>query len=316
LEKASSYEIEELKVLDSLPSQIQPDQIQGGNTVDGFDGTTSTQPDQKITKEFVLDAESATITDIRYKSDNTSADISVSFAQDEQFLYQSGANNTKRKLQFTFQDSQSGHQVTTEKEFENNNQGQKPTIDLSLNSVSPGSLYVLTKVEDITPEVEGAPKRLKTFKFSDTQQARNQPTATTTPEVLSKLYFATKPEVIAYSIDKISETKYLANFTIRDPLAGRNITQGGFEGRDVKVALQKLVDPKGTDLQAQQVQNVEVQGKIKNSKVSFELEDLEKNAIYKLVSLTWADIEETQQTISGSVATQYQVDPTTKTNPT
>ncbi|WP_143825419.1 hypothetical protein [Mesomycoplasma ovipneumoniae] len=108
----------------------------------------------------------------------------------------------------------------------------------------------------------------------------------------------------------------MANFTIRDPLAGRNITQGGFEGRDVKVALQKLVDPKGTDLQAQQVQNVEVQGKIKNSKVSFELEDLEKNAIYKLVSLTWADIEETQQTISGFVATQYQVDPTTKTTPT
>ncbi|MDW2891581.1 hypothetical protein R7X07_03760, partial [Mesomycoplasma ovipneumoniae] len=107
-----------------------------------------------------------------------------------------------------------------------------------------------------------------------------------------------------------------ANFTIRDPLAGRDITQGGFEGRDVKVVLQKLVDPKGTDLQAQQAQNVEVQGKIKNSKVSFELEDLEKNAIYKLVSLTWADIEETQQTISGSIATQYQVDPTTKTNPT
>ncbi|WP_069096724.1 DUF1410 domain-containing protein [Mesomycoplasma ovipneumoniae] len=318
LEKASSYEIEELKVLDSLPSQIQPDQIQGGDSVDGFD-STSTQPDQQITKEFVLDAESATITDIRYKSDNTSADISISFAQDEQFLYQSGANNTKRKLQFTFQDSQSGHQVTTEKEFENNNQGQKPTIDLSLESVSPGSLYVLTKVEDITPEVDGAPKRLKTFKFSDTQQARqtqNQPAVTTTPEVLSKLYFATKPEVIAYSIDKISETKYLANFTIRDPLAGRNITQGGFEGRDVKVTLQKLVDPKGTDLQGQQVQNVEVQGKIKNSKVSFELEDLEKNAIYKLVSLTWADIEETQQTISGSVAIQYQVDPTTKTNPT
>ncbi|WNM14522.1 DUF1410 domain-containing protein [Mesomycoplasma ovipneumoniae] len=318
LEKASSYEIEELKVLDSLPSQIQSDQIQGGAEVDGF---TTQQPNQQITKEFVLDAESATITDIRYKSDNTSADISVSFAQDEQFLYQSGANNTKRKLQFTFQDSQTGHQVSTQKEFENNNnnQGQKPTIDLSLDSVSPGSLYVLTKVEDITPEVEGAPKRLKTFKFSDTQQAQqaqNQGTATRTPEVLSKLYFATKPEVIAYSIDKISETKYFANFTIRDPLAGRDITQGGFEGRDVKVTLQKLVDPKGTDLQGQQVQNVEVQGKIKNSKVSFELDDLEKNAIYKLVSLTWADIEQTQQTISGSTATQYQVDPTTKTTPT
>ncbi|MDW2906463.1 DUF1410 domain-containing protein [Mesomycoplasma ovipneumoniae] len=314
LEKASSYEIEELKVLDSLPSQIQPNQIQGGNTVDGFDTNTSTQPDQQITKEFVLDAESATITDISYKSDNTSADISISFAQNEQFLYQSGAN-TKRKLQFTFQDSQSGQQVTTEKEFENNNQGQKPTIDLSFDSVSPGSLYVLTKVEDITPEVEGAPKRLKTFKFSDTQQARNQGTATTTPEVLSKLYFATKPEVIAYSIDKISETKYLANFTIRDPLAGRDITQGGFEGRDVKVTLQKLVDPKGTNLQGQQAQNVEVQGKIKNSKVSFELEDLEKNASYKVLSLTWADIEQTQKTISSSIATLYQVDPTTKTNP-
>ncbi|WP_337899545.1 hypothetical protein, partial [Mesomycoplasma ovipneumoniae] len=162
LEKAGQYEIEELKVLDSLPAQPQPNQIQGGEKVDGFDGATATQPgtqpaqpvqpDQKVTKEFVLDAESATITDISYKSDNTSADIRVSFAQNEQFLYQSSAN-TKRKLQFTFQDSQTGQQVTTEKEFETNNQGQgtKPTIDLSLDSVSPGNLYVLTKVEDITP---------------------------------------------------------------------------------------------------------------------------------------------------------------------
>ncbi|XBE77844.1 DUF1410 domain-containing protein [Mesomycoplasma ovipneumoniae] len=317
LEKAGQYEIEELKVLDSLPTQPSTTSIQGGAAVEGFDSTTA-QPDQKITKEFVLDAESTTITDISYKSDNTSADISVSFAQDEKFLYQSGAN-TKRKLQFTFQDSQSGHQVSAQKEFDTPTQNTNPKLDFSLDSVSPGSLYVLTKVEDITPEVDGAPKRLKTFKFSDTQQARqtqNQPAVTTTPEVLSKLYFATKPEVIAYSIDKISETKYLANFTIRDPLAGRNITQGGFEGRDVKVTLQKLVDPKGTDLQGQQVQNVEVQGKIKNSKVSFELDDLEKNAVYKLVSLTWADIEQTHQTISGSVAIQYQVDPTTKTNPT
>ncbi|MDW2914359.1 DUF1410 domain-containing protein [Mesomycoplasma ovipneumoniae] len=311
LEKAGSYEIEELKVLDSLPSQIQLDQIQDGAEVDGF---SAQQPSQKITKEFVLDAESAIITDISYKSDNTSADISISFAQDEKFLYQSGANNAKRKLQFTFQDSQTGHQVSAQKEFDTPAQNTIPKLDFSLNSVSPGSLYVLTKVEDITPEVEGAPKRLKTFKFNDNQpQAAQQ---TTTLEVLSKLYFATKPEVISYSIDKISETKYLANFTIRDPLAGRNITQGGFEGRDVKVTLQKLVDPKGTDLQGQRAQNVEAQGKIKNSKVSFELEDLEKNAIYKLVSLTWADTEQTQQTISDSTATLYQVDPTTKTNPT
>ncbi|WP_143825322.1 hypothetical protein [Mesomycoplasma ovipneumoniae] len=108
----------------------------------------------------------------------------------------------------------------------------------------------------------------------------------------------------------------MANFTIRDPLAGRDIAQGGFEGRDVKVNLQKLVDSKGTDLSTQTGQNVEKQAKIQNSKVSFELENLEKNAIYKLISLTWADIEETQQTISGFVATQYQVDPTTKTTPT
>ncbi|MHA0305542.1 DUF1410 domain-containing protein, partial [Mesomycoplasma ovipneumoniae] len=202
LEKAGQYEIEELKVLDSLPAQVQPDQIQGGEKVDGFDGAATaagqpgTQPDQKVTKEFVLDAESATITDISYKSDNTSADVRVSFAQNEQFLYQSSAN-TKRKLQFTFQDSQTGQQVTTEKEFgASQGQGTKPTIDLSLDSVSPGNLYVLTKVEDITPEVEGGPKRLKTFKFSDPQPAQGaQNQATTTPEVLSKLYFATKPEV-------------------------------------------------------------------------------------------------------------------------
>uniref|UniRef100_UPI003080C7A3 hypothetical protein n=1 Tax=Mesomycoplasma ovipneumoniae TaxID=29562 RepID=UPI003080C7A3 len=80
LEKAGQYEIEELKVLDSLPAQPQPDQIQGGEKIDGFDdaattqpGTQPAQPDQKVTKEFLLDAESATITDISYKSDNTSA---------------------------------------------------------------------------------------------------------------------------------------------------------------------------------------------------------------------------------------------------
>ncbi|WP_337899614.1 DUF1410 domain-containing protein, partial [Mesomycoplasma ovipneumoniae] len=320
LEKAGQYEIEELKVLDSLPTQPQANQIQGGATVDGFDGAATgqqaSQQDQKVTKEFVLDAESATITDISYKSDNTSADVRVSFAQNEQFLYQSSAN-TKRKLQFTFQDAQSGQQVTTQKEFETNNQGQgtKPTIDLSLNSVSPGNLYVLTKVEDITPEVEGGPKRLKTFKFSDPQPAQGTQ-QTTTPEVLSKLYFATKPEVIAYSIDKISETKYLASFTIKDPLAGRNITNGGFEGRDVKITLQKMFEPDGTDLQNQTVYNVEKEAKIKNSKFSFELDNLEKNAIYKVLSLTWADINKTQQTISGSTsATLVEVDPTTKTIP-
>ncbi|MDW2930769.1 hypothetical protein R7X80_02815 [Mesomycoplasma ovipneumoniae] len=320
LEKAGQYEIEELKVLDSLPAQPQPNQIQGGEKVDGFDSTatgTGQPGTQPVTKEFVLDAESATITDISYKSDNTSADVRVSFAQNEQFLYQSSAN-TKRKLQFTFQDSQSGQQVTTQKEFETSQgQGTKPTIDLSLDSVSPGNLYVLTKVEDITTEVEGGPKRLKTFKFSDpqtsqgTQGAQNQ----ATPKVLSKLYFATKPEVIAYSIDKISETKYLANFTIRDPLAGRNITNGGFEGRDVEITLQKMVQPDGTDLGDQTVYNVQQKAKIKNSKFSFELDGLEKNAIYKVLSLTWADTKQTQQTISGQTATRFDVDPTTKTPP-
>ncbi|MDW2933708.1 hypothetical protein R7X53_03420, partial [Mesomycoplasma ovipneumoniae] len=259
-------------------------------------------------------AESATITDISYKSDNTSAEVRVSFAQNEQFLYQSSAN-TKRKLQFTFQDSQSGQQVTTEKEFgTSQGQGLNPTIDLSLDSVSPGNLYVLTKVEDITPEVDGGPKRLKTFKFSDPQQAQGAQ-QTTTPEVLSKLYFATKPEVIAYSIDKISETKYLASFTIKDPLAGRNITNGGFEGRDVEATLQKVVDAKGEDLQQQTVYNVTKKAKIKNSKFSFEFEDLEKNAIYKLFSLTWADTNKTEQIVSGQTATRIEVDPTTKTNP-
>ncbi|MDW2907948.1 DUF1410 domain-containing protein [Mesomycoplasma ovipneumoniae] len=321
LEKAGQYEIEELKVLDSLPAQPQPNQIQGGEKVDGFDSTATgtgqpgTQPVQQVTKEFVLDAESATITDISYKSDNTSADVRVSFAQNEQFLYQSSAN-TKRKLQFTFQDAQSGQQVITQKEF-GTSQGQntKPTIDLSLDSVSPGNLYVLTKVEDITPEVDGGPKRLKTFKFSDPQSAQGpQNQATTTPEVLSKLYFATKPEVIAYSIDKISETKYLANFTIRDPLAGRNITNGGFEGRDVEITLQKMFEPDGTDLQNQTVYNVTQKAKIKNSKFSFELDNLEKNAIYKVLSLTWAD---TKQTTSATVsaATLFEADPTTKTAP-
>ncbi len=101
-------------------------------------------------------------------------------------------------------------------------------------------------------------------------------------------------------------------------LAGRAITNGGFEGRDVEATLQKVVDAKGEDLQQQTVYNVTKKGKIKNSKFSFEFEDLEKNAIYKLFSLTWADIDKSDTaTIPGSTtkATRIEVDPTTKTNP-
>ncbi|WP_341491244.1 hypothetical protein [Mesomycoplasma ovipneumoniae] len=78
-----------------------------------------------------------------------------------------------------------------------------------------------------------------------------------------------------------------------------------------------MVQPDGTDLQDQTVYNVTQKAKIKNSKFSFELDNLEKNAIYKVLSLTWADINKTQKTISGSTsATLVEVDPTTKTNPT
>ncbi|WNM14640.1 DUF1410 domain-containing protein [Mesomycoplasma ovipneumoniae] len=220
LEKAGQYEIEELKFL--IACQLKFKLTKSKAELKLMALIVLANQIQKITKEFVLDAESATITDISYKSDNTSADISVSFAQDEKFLYQSGAN-TKRTLQFTFQDSQSGHQVSAQKEFDTPVQNANPQLDFSLESVSPGNLYVLTKVEDITPEVDGAPKRLKTFKFNDNQTQPAQ--QTTTPEVLSKLYFATKPEVISYSIDKISETKYLANFTIRDPLPEEILTK-------------------------------------------------------------------------------------------
>ncbi|MDW2921602.1 hypothetical protein R7X17_02905, partial [Mesomycoplasma ovipneumoniae] len=44
-------------------------------------------------------------------------------------------------------------------------------------------------------------------------------------------------------------------------------------------------------------------------------DNLEKNAIYKVLSLTWADTEKTEQIISGVQATRIDVDPTTKTNP-
>ncbi|WP_218836655.1 DUF1410 domain-containing protein, partial [Mesomycoplasma ovipneumoniae] len=299
LQKAGQYEIEELQVLDSLPTQPQPDQIQGGAEVDGFDNTD--QSNQKITKEFRLEAESATITDISYKSDNNSADVKIKFASDEQFLYDQGAN-TKRTLKFTFQNTQSLEQVSAQKEFENSQITQpNPELDITLNDAKPGSLYVLVKVEDVTNEIQGAPKRLKTFKFNDdqsNQQAQSQ--VATPPQVLTKLYFATKPEIISYSINKVSETKYLANFTIKDPLAGRQIDQGGFEARDVKIKLLKVIDAKGENSQTNTV--VEKTASVKNSKISFELDNLEKNATYQLQEVTWANKSNQDQ----SVKTQSQ----------
>ncbi|WP_337896006.1 DUF1410 domain-containing protein [Mesomycoplasma ovipneumoniae] len=297
LQKAGQYQIEDLQVLDSLPAQVQLDQIQGGEKVEGFDGATQqAQPDPKVTKEFRLEAESATITDISYKSNNNSADVKIKFASDEQFLYDQGAN-TKRTLKFTFQNTQSLEQVSTQKEFDNIQIGQpNPELDITLDNVKPGSLYVLVKVDDVTNEIQGAPKRLKTFKFNDDQSNQQpQAQAATPPQVLTKLYFATKPEIISYSIDKISEIKYLANFTIRDPLAGRNIANGGFEGRNVKIKLLKVIDAKGDNSTTNTV--VEASASVKNSKISFELDNLEKNATYQLQDVTWENKSDQDQSV-------------------
>ncbi|XBE77846.1 DUF1410 domain-containing protein [Mesomycoplasma ovipneumoniae] len=299
LQKAGQYEIEDLQVLDSLPTQPLTTSIQGGDRVEGFENTAN--PSSNITKEFRLEAESATITDISYKSDNNSADVKIKFASDEQFLYDQGAN-TKRTLKFTFQNTQSLEQVSAQKEFDNSQITQpNPELDITLNDVKPGSLYVLVKVEDVTDEIQGAPKRLKTFKFNDDQSIQQtQGQAATPPQVLTKLYFATKPEIISYSINKVSETKYLANFTIKDPLAGRQVDQGGFEARDVKIKLLKVIDAKGENSQTNTV--VEKTASVKNSKISFELDNLEKNATYQLQEVTWANKSNQDQ----SVKTQSQ----------
>ncbi|MDW2892666.1 DUF1410 domain-containing protein [Mesomycoplasma ovipneumoniae] len=302
LQKAGQYEIEDLQVLDSLPTQPPTTSIQGGNQVEGFKNTTN--QNSEITKEFRLEAESATITDISYKSDNNSADVKIKFASDEQFLYDQGAN-TKRTLKFTFQNTQSLEQVSAQKEFENSQITQSnPELDITLNDVKPGSLYVLVKVEDVTNEVQGAPKRLKTFKFNDDQSnQQTQAQAATPPQVLTKLYFATKPEIISYSINKVSETKYLANFTIKDPLAGRQVDQGGFEARDVKIKLLKVIDAKGENSQSNTV--VEKTARVKNSKISFELDNLEKNATYQLQEVTWANKSDQDQSVKSQTVDSY-----------
>ncbi|WP_341500898.1 DUF1410 domain-containing protein [Mesomycoplasma ovipneumoniae] len=316
LQKAGQYEIEDLQVLDSLPTQPLTTSIQGGDQVEGFENTTN--PSAEITKEFRLEAESATITDISYKSDNNSADVKIKFASDEQFLYDQGAN-TKRTLKFTFQNTQSLEQVSAQKEFDNIQISQSnPELDITLNDVKPGSLYVLVKVEDVTDEIQGAPKRLKTFKFNDDQSIQQtQGQAATPPQVLTKLYFATKPEIISYSINKVSETKYLANFTIKDPLAGRQIDQGGFEARDVKIKLLKVIDAKGENSQTNTV--VEKTASVKNSKISFELDNLEKNATYQLQEVTWANKSDQDQSVKSQTVDSYSdfaikiSDPGTKT---
>ncbi|AJR12312.1 Uncharacterised protein [Mesomycoplasma dispar] len=322
LQKAGSYEIEEMKVQDNLTQQ--GDQIQGGIKVDGFD-QNSPKNNDKINKTFELDAESATITDISYKSDNYSADVTVKFDTTETFLTKE-SNGKRRKLKFYFKNSQTGEEVTTEKEFENQQsqlpQVQQPELTLNLGGqaattgvgagqnspLKAGSLYLLTKVEDITDE--GGPKKLKTFKFEkDSVSGQSQVQQAQTPEVLSKLFFATKPEIIAYSIEKKDETTYVANFDIADPLAGRDIEKGGFEGRDVKVKLERVFDPDGKQAKNNfKPLEIEVQAKVEKSKISFEIKsDLEKNATYKLKSVEWADKDKT----GGN-----KLDPTIKENAT
>ncbi|AJR12161.1 Uncharacterised protein [Mesomycoplasma dispar] len=311
LQKAGNYEIKEMKYSDN-PAENSASSIQGQD-VEGFSKTHNPQqPQEKIKKEFELDAESATITDISYKSDNYSADVTVKFDSTETFLTKE-SNGKKRKLKFYFKNSQTGEEVTTEKEFENQEQQQKriqqPELTLNLGGqaaatgvgavqnspLKAGSLYLLTKVEDITEE--GGPKKLKTFKFDKDLASLTpapQPQAQTqTPEVLSKLFFATKPEIIAYSIEKKDETTYVANFDIADPLAGRDIEKGGFEGRNVTVKLERVFEPNGEEAKEDKPKEIQVESTVQKSKINFEIKDnftgFEKNATYKVKSVEWAD---------------------------
>ncbi|MXR56405.1 hypothetical protein DR094_00055 [Mycoplasma flocculare] len=273
LKKAGEYQIQNLKVLDTPSSPAKVD----GNDIEGFNTL-------KEQKKFELEAESATIVDISYKSDNNSADILVKFAKDETFL--NSQKKGKRKLKFYFKDSLSGPEVSAISEF-GQISSQQPELTLTLDSkqkLKAGGLYLLSKIEDVSDT--NGPKKLTTFKFAknDNEAKLKKDSA---PAVLDKLFFATKPEIISYSFEKKDETTYIANFEMVDPLAGRGIEKGGFENREVKIKYQKLVAGDGSQPSVSEI--LETTAKAQNSKFSFEIKSLEKNAVYKLVSVDWAD---------------------------
>lgn len=303
LQKAASYKITEAKVAEQPQEQITASNA-SGNEIEGFSSQQKSQT--KIIKNFELEAESATIVDISYQSDNNSADIQIKFDKKETFLTKEKYGK-KRKLKFTFKHSITGKQVSIEKEFAtNSSQNRNPQLDLKLDASSQleaGALYLLVKIEDVS-DGQG-PKKLRIFKFDDEEAGSKKKKQETPPKVLSKLYFATKPEVISYSITKKDETTYIANFDIVDPLAGRGIEAGGFEDRDIKIKLKKILAGDGTNNPLSGV--LEFSAKANNSKISFEFTDLEKNATYKLESLTWADSENQQKSPQTN-----KVDPTVK----
>ncbi|OWY73797.1 hypothetical protein B5M19_02655, partial [Mesomycoplasma hyopneumoniae] len=304
LQKAASYKITEAKVAEQPQEQITASNA-SGNEIEGFSSGQKSQT--KIIKNFELEAESATIVDISYQSDNNWANIQIKFAKKETFLTEE-KHGKKRKLRFTFKHSITGKQVSIEKEFAtNSSQNTNPQLDLRLDASSQleaGALYLLVKIEDVSDQQ--GPKKLRIFKFDDEEVGSKKKKEENPPKVLSKLYFATKPEVISYSITKKDETTYIANFDIVDPLAGRGIEAGGFEDRDIKIKLKKILAGDGTN-NNNNSQSLEFSAKANNSKISFEFSDLEKNATYKLESLTWADSESQQNSSQTN-----KVDPTVK----
>ncbi|AGM22231.1 hypothetical protein MHP168L_456 [Mesomycoplasma hyopneumoniae 168-L] len=304
LQKAASYKITEAKVAEQPQEQITASNA-SGNEIEGFSSGQKSQT--KIIKNFELEAESATIVDISYQSDNNWANIQIKFAKKETFLTEE-KHGKKRKLRFTFKHSITGKQVSIEKEFAtNSSQNTNPQLDLRLDASSQleaGALYLLVKIEDVSDQQ--GPKKLRIFKFDDEEVGSKKKKEENPPKVFSKLYFATKPEVISYSITKKDETTYIANFDIVDPLAGRGIEAGGFEDRDIKIKLKKILAGDGTN-NNNNSQSLEFSAKANNSKISFEFSDLEKNATYKLESLTWADSESQQNSSQTN-----KVDPTVK----
>ncbi|CAT05131.1 HYPOTHETICAL PROTEIN MCJ_004340 [Mesomycoplasma conjunctivae] len=281
LDKAATYEIERVEYANGVAPDPQATQFTELKKSDG--GT--------VTSTLKLIAESTTIKSISYNSSDTKATIEVQFDEkDKEFL-------KDRYFKFVFKPISGGRNVEATGQVSNAN-GSEAKINLEFNgspTLEPATYYTIEKIENVKENGAGAPAGA-----ASTANDEFHPLTKISYQagISQKAFFATKPQISDIEFVQNSETSYTATFNIKDPLAGQT---NSFEGKSVKVYYEKLPKDKIAEKNTfaianptnQADQTIKLNGDVKEktatisgNSFSVRLDDLDKNAYYKILGVS------------------------------
>ncbi|WP_434336726.1 hypothetical protein [Mesomycoplasma conjunctivae] len=287
LDKAATYEIEKVEYANAVVG------AQGANQYTELKNSS----DASVTSTLKLIAESTTIKSISYHSSDTKATIEVQFDEnDKEFL-------NGRSFKFVFKPISGGSNVEATGVVSTAMQN-KAKINLEFNGTSPklepATYYTIESITNVQQASAGAGAAPGAPGAAPATNDEFHPLTKISyqPGINQKAFFATKPQISDIEFVQNSETSYTATFNIKDPLAGQN---NSFENKQVKVYYEKLPKDKTAEKNNfaiaspmnQADQTITLNGDVKTvtanisgNSFSVSLNDLDKNAYYKILGVS------------------------------